>query len=228
MARKRRPPEPRKGAARDLTREKVIGAALETLDRDGFEALSMRSLANRLGVTPMALYNHVNGKQDLLRAIATHVLGTADFDRQEAHWRNRVEACFRQIRALCRRHPSLPRLLETAGVAPAEVFAPMETSLRALREAGLNDLDALRTYFTLISFTLGQTSYETRGPFPGLEVSGQPRDGSLAGHGFTAVEQAKFPDTWDFDAAFEFGLRLILDGVGQAAADGDSPRSGKP
>jgi TetR/AcrR family transcriptional regulator, tetracycline repressor protein len=166
-----------------------------------------------LGVTPMALYNHVSSKRDLLRAVAGHGVGAAHFDGGHGDWRQQVRACFRTLRRHCLRHPGLARLLETVDVAPATIFVPMEVTLRALGLAGLNSRDALRTYFTLVSFTLHQAAYQTRGPVPGLEPSERIRAERLAGRGYEAIERLDPILDWDFDAAFEFGLSLILAGV---------------
>jgi hypothetical protein len=61
--------------------------------------------------------------------------------------------------------------------------------------------------------TLVQTSYQSRGPYPDLEPSERIRSERIAGRGYESIENANIPEQWDFDAAFEFGLRLILDGV---------------
>lgn len=180
--------------------------------------LTMRTVADSLGVTPMALYNHVSSKSDLLRAVAAQALEEAEFDCDDQEWRAQVEVCFREFRAVCLRHPGLAQLLEKADVAPAAVFAPMEVTLKALKKVGLAEIDALRAYFTLISFSLVQASYQSRGPYADLEPSARIRTERLAGRGYGTVETLNLSDEWDFDAAFEFGLRLILDGVEVAAA----------
>jgi TetR/AcrR family tetracycline transcriptional repressor len=190
----------------------VIDAALTLIDKTGADAVSMRSLADAVGVTPMALYNHFSSKRDLLSAIAESVISAAEFDGGQAHWRDRVEHCFDVLRRLCLQHPGLPRLLEFEGAAPASVFAPMEVTLRALHEAGLDDVDSVRTYFLLTGFTLAQAAYQTR-PIPDLEPSEKIRTERIAGRGYTATERLELPPTWDFDASFAFGISLILNGV---------------
>lgn len=111
------------------------------------------------------------------------------------------------------RHPAMASLLEIAGVAPAAVFAPMEVTLRALRKAGFDSQDGLRVYFTLVSFTVHQASYQSRGPFPALEPSEKIRAERLSGRGYDTVERLATSSDWDFDAAFEFGLALIIAGI---------------
>jgi TetR/AcrR family transcriptional regulator, tetracycline repressor protein len=207
-----------KGKPRDLNRDKVIAAGLALIDKTSADAITMRGLADAIGVTPMALYNHFRSKRDLLSAVAEHIVGAAQFDGHHANWRDQVHHCFEVLRSLCLRHPGLPRLLEIEGVAPACVFAPMEVTLRALQEAGLDDVDSIRTYFLLTSFTLGQAAYQTRGPIPDLEPSEQIRAERIAGRGYRATERLDLPLTWDFDASFAFGVSLILNGVEATAS----------
>jgi hypothetical protein len=89
----------------------------------------------------------------------------------------------------------------------------MEVTLRALREAGLNELDSVRTYFLLVGFTLSQAAYQTRGPVPALEPPEQVRAERLAERGYGTIERLQLPSTWDFDETFEFGISLVLNGV---------------
>jgi AcrR family transcriptional regulator len=191
----------------------VVHEGLALLDLEGSDAITMRRLADALHVTPMALYNHFSSKRDLLRAIAERAIGDAEFDGGHADWQEQVRHCFRTLRDLCLRHSGLPRLLETEGVAPPSVFAPMEVALRAFELAGLERLDSLRAYFLLVNFTLGQASYQTSGPFPDLEPSQRIRSERLRNRGYRITEQLELPPTWDFQAAFEFGLALVLSGV---------------
>jgi TetR/AcrR family transcriptional regulator, tetracycline repressor protein len=209
--------------SRDLTRDKVVVAALALIDKTGADAVTMRGLADAVGVTPMALYNHFSSKRDLLAAIADHVIATAEFDGRHADWRDQIRHCFEVLRNLCLRHPGLPGLLEEDGAAPASAFAPMEVSLRALMQAGLGELDSVRTYFLLISFTLGQAAYQTRRPITGLEPSEQIRAQRIIGRGYTVTERLELPSSWDFDASFAFGMSLILNGVEATVARGPAP-----
>lgn len=198
-----------------LTRAGVIASGLALIDRSGADALTMRGLADAVGVSPMALYNHFSSKRDFLAAVAESVIGTAAFDGGKSNWRDQIHHCFAALRSLCLQHPGLPRLLEMEGAAPATVFGPMEVTLRALQKAGLDDIDSLRTYFVLVGYTLAQAIYQKR-PIPALEPSEQVRAERIMGRGYVAVENLKLPAEWDFDASFVFGISLILDGVKSA------------
>ena len=181
-----------------LSRDKIIEAGLGVIDQKGTEAVTMRALAQGLGVTPMALYNHFDNKRELLCAMADYVINNAQFDGRHADWRGQLRHCFRTLRRVCLQHPGLPGLLEIEGVAPASVFRPMEVAIAALEEAGLDEVDSTRTYFVLVGFTLSQAAYQARGPFPDLHPSRQRRE---------------LPQEWDYDASFEYGLTLIITGV---------------
>lgn len=173
----------------------------------------MRKVAQALGVTPMALYNHVASKRDLLATVAELILAEARFDEGGDHWRARIESCFRALRAVCIEHPDAARLMEMEGVAPSAAFQPMEITVEALVGAGLNRLNAMCAYFALLSFTLAQASYQTRGPFPDLEPGEALRIKRLSRKLGEVVQEVVPSGGWDFDRAFEYGLSLILNGV---------------
>lgn len=190
----------------NLSRERIVEAALQLLAKGGYAAVSMRAIADLLCVTPMALYNHVDGKKDLLKSVADQLLSTAMFDCDDGAWRAQVEHCFRELRRICLQHPALPELLKQPGAAPATVLEPMNVTVKALQQAGLDNTNALRCYFALVSLTLGQSAYQTFGPYPGLSHENEVQ--SPSGSSDLSAKKA-----WDFDASFEFSLRLILDGV---------------
>jgi TetR/AcrR family transcriptional regulator, tetracycline repressor protein len=198
---------------RALTRERVLAEGLVLLDREGFEALTIRHLADNLSVTPMALYNHVSGKQDLLQGVAQHLLTQTRFSSGHSDWRRCIRECFRELRRVCLAHPSAVRVMEAIEVAPLAIFRPMEITLAALDKVVESRADALRAYFLLMNFTLGQVSSEVRGPFPSLDLRVALRDRKPLGIDLAHVERMSSLKSWDFDRAFEFGLSVILTGL---------------
>jgi TetR/AcrR family transcriptional regulator, tetracycline repressor protein len=195
-----------------LDRERVILQALTILDREGPEAITIRRLADRLGVSPMAIYNHVASKKDLVEGVAAHIVSRIDFSSRSSEWRKRVCTCFRRLRQGCLRHPNVIPLLEGLDVAPLAVFTPMEITLSALGDAGVSAGDALKAFYTLMNFTMGQISYEVRGPFKALDPASLSKY-SLQKEEFANIRRAVVSKQWDFDEAFEFGLSVILAGL---------------
>ncbi|WKG03519.1 TetR/AcrR family transcriptional regulator [Mycolicibacterium sp. HK-90] len=185
---------------RSLSRDKIVAVGLDMVNQRGADALTMRGLAQALGVTPMAIYNHFDDKRDLLRTIADHVITSVDFDGGHSDWQRQLRHCFTALRDTCLRNPALPRLLEIEGAAPASALAPMRVAVAALDRAGLSETDSLRTFFLLVGFTLSQAAYQLRGPFPDLDPTRGPQAITLSAE-------------WDFDAGFDHGITLITEGV---------------
>ena len=99
----------------ELSRARVVHAAIRLADADGIEAVSMRVLAARLGVATMALYRHVSGKDDLVEAMVDTLLAESwEPGDQGWGWRVLLEHEARQEWELYRRHPWLVAVLSTA------------------------------------------------------------------------------------------------------------------
>jgi TetR/AcrR family transcriptional regulator, tetracycline repressor protein len=201
-----------------LTRERVIAEARRLLDERGPDALSMRGLAGQLGVSPMALYNHVRNKRDLIDGIAQSVVRELPVPAESGDWRERLKATFRALRSVCLANPRAIPLVQGADVLDLNLFRAMEASLSALRDAGLGARESLTAHFLLTNFTLGQVSYQIAGPFRGLDPAEAARRGMLPPDQFPLILEAVSDAEWDFDAAFEFGLEIIIEGLARGAA----------
>jgi AcrR family transcriptional regulator len=187
--------------------------ALTLLDKEGDSALGMRRLAEHLGVTPMALYNHVSGKQDLFQAVVATVIDRIDYPDQGGDWRDQIRGCFRAMRAACLAHPGIVPLIASADVLPASIFRPMEVTVSALRKAGIAATDAIRAYYLLVTFTIGQVSYQIKGWGRGVDPRDAVQRGRIPTGTFPNVAVASSVGDWDFDASFEFGLSVVLAGL---------------
>lgn len=196
-----------------LTQERIVAEARRLLEKEGMDALSMRKLAQRLGVSTMALYNHIRDRQDLIDRIAQAVVSEWDIPPDGEDWRQQIRTIFRSLRRVCLANAAAIPLIETTEMLDVAFFRPMEAALAALQKAGMGSGDALRAYYLLTNFALGQVSYETRGPFRGMEPGEAIRHGKLDPDSFPLVTDAISGLDWDFDAAFEFGLDTIIDGL---------------
>lgn len=197
---------------RDLSRGKLISAAIRLLNEKGLEALTIRGLAEAVGATPMALYNHFDDKQDLLFSVADSIISHAVFDGQHADWRRQVHHCFTVLRDLCLHHPGLPGLLALDGSVPSAAFAPMKVTLSALKATGMNEVEGARTFFLLTGYTLSQAAYQTA-PVAGLDLFRRKEQDIAERVASDAVAGGDQHAAWDFDASFNFGLSLILAGI---------------
>ncbi len=203
----------KRGRRHALTRERVLTEARRQLDEHGLDALSMRALAQRLGVSTMAVYNHVSSKQDLIQGIAQTVVQELHVPSGDGDWCQRLRVCFRALRKICLANPRSIPLIESAEVLHPAIFRPMEITLAALQEVGIDLQEAMRAYFLLTNFTMGQVSYEIRGPFRGLDPAEAVRRRIILPGDFPLVVKTASAGVWDFDAAFEFGLEIIIEGL---------------
>ena len=144
-----------------VTREVVLATALEIIDRDGVEALSMRRLAAALGRDPMILYRHAPGKAALLDGVVETVLAQLHVDPAAPDWAGQLRSVARSYRALALAHPHVVPLLVTRPLAtplalrPRGTLRPLEDLLALLTHAGFSGPDALHVYRALFGFLNG-------------------------------------------------------------------------
>jgi AcrR family transcriptional regulator len=193
----------------------ILHAAISILDQEGLEALSMRHLAGKLGVTPMAVYNHFQNKEELTARVAEAILGELTGPPQEGDWPQRLQAYFQALRNVCLSHPNAMPLVEKMQNSSVAFWRPMEVSLTILSEAGFSPFKAMNAYCTLIAFTIGHVSYQLGGS---SRTDATVDTDVISNAGLPHVAQiiGSTPN-WDFDNAFEFGIEVIIDGLRRRA-----------
>jgi AcrR family transcriptional regulator len=144
-----------------ITREAVLAAALDIIDRDGADALSMRRLAHALDRDPMILYRHAANKAAVLDGVAETILAQLNVDPHDPDWQAQLRAVARRYRALALAHPHVVPLLVTRPLAtplalrPKGTLRPLEDVLALLTRAGFSGPDALHIYRALFGFLHG-------------------------------------------------------------------------
>ena len=144
-----------------ITRERILETALEIVDRDGIDGLSMRRLGKALDRDPMTLYRHAPNKAALLDGLAERVLDELDVDTGDGDWATQLREVARGFRRLALAHPQVVPLLVTRplstplGLRPLGTLRPLEDILTLLTRAGFTDADALHVYRALFGFLYG-------------------------------------------------------------------------
>jgi AcrR family transcriptional regulator len=139
-----------------LTRERVVAEALTSIAEDGVQALTMRTLAARLGVVPGALYHHVRNKQQLQDLVLDGVLAEVDCRVDPSvPWAERIKLLAHRLRAVLEDHPGVAGLLKTRDPLGPHSLALAEAFLGPLRAAGFADRDAGLAFFLLVDYTVG-------------------------------------------------------------------------
>ena len=122
----------------------MVDRALALVDKSGLDALTIRKLATELGVTPMALYWHFRGKDELLDGIAGRLWGEVDLtvDR-DAPWTEQIRALLESLLKVLRAHPAAPGLLlHSERTSTEAALNASELTLDILRTAGFSPEDA--------------------------------------------------------------------------------------
>ncbi|MQY09398.1 TetR/AcrR family transcriptional regulator [Actinomadura macrotermitis] len=134
------PDRPRRGPKPRLTVERIVQAAVEIADAEGLEALSMRRIADELGVAPMSIYTYVPGKSELIDVMMDRAL--AGFTPPPGGgWRTALEHVARENWRLYHRHPWLLQVSATRPPLGPNMLEKYERELGAVEGLGLTDLE---------------------------------------------------------------------------------------
>src|ERR1700761_6553387 len=127
-----------------LTRDAVTQRALALADKTGLDTLTIRKLTTELGVTPMALYWHFRGKDELLEGLVERVWSEIDIAVDPAaSWAEQLRGLLTSFLAVLRAHPAAPQLLARSHKMENDsALAVIEVTLEVLRTAGFDPLDA--------------------------------------------------------------------------------------
>jgi AcrR family transcriptional regulator len=204
-----------------LSRERIVEAAVALADEIGFEACSMRKLAEELDAAPMALYRHVVSKEDLLDGMIDVVFGEIDVPSGQSDWKAEMRQRAIETRAALSRHRWANGLMESrtnAGPANARYHNDF---MGCLREAGFPFRQAVHAYNAVQSYTYGfalqekYLAFET--PEESVDVARMTIEEHAADYPYLAEVLAEFTTSggYDYDYEFEIALDLILDSVEQ-------------
>ena len=120
-----------------LTRKLIIGAAIELIEQDGVDAVSMQRLASELGCGVVSLYHHVPSRSALLDGVADAVMsGIAVTSVPGTDWQEQVRAQARAFRQITRAHPRCAMVVISRPASSAAIVRPAEDALATLRAAG--------------------------------------------------------------------------------------------
>jgi AcrR family transcriptional regulator len=203
-----------------LTRDRVLAGAVALADARGIAALTIRSLAEALGVRPMAVYHHVAGKDEILDGIVDVVFSQIDTGAGARGWRDQVRQRAGSARRVLRRHPWAVPLLESRAAPGPATLRHHDATLGVLRRAGFPVPLAANAYALLDSYVYGFVIQEAALPFEDAGADTAVMMDAFPAGGYPylvemATEYIMRPG-YDFGAGFEFGLDLILDGLERA------------
>jgi AcrR family transcriptional regulator len=209
-----------------LTRDRIVQAAVELIERDGADALSMRAVAAGLGVAVMSLYNHVPNKAALLEGVAEHVVAGMDLDAgPEEDWQDSARALVRAFRKVAHDYPRCMTIVLTHKIDTPVAVRPAERALAVADAAGFDGPTSVRIMRALLAYALGAQMREIGA------VKMLDRLSHASAASYARLDPERFPHVialapeltrLDPEADFEFGLDLLIQ-----ALDG-LPRRDRP
>ncbi|GAB3186634.1 TetR/AcrR family transcriptional regulator [Nesterenkonia suensis] len=230
-------PEPTKGPRPTLTLEQIVQAAVELADTDGLEALSMRQLAQRLGVGTMSLYRYVPSKTELLNLMLDAVSGPDEARKAalQSGWRPCLEAAGWGGRRLYLDHPWLLQVNWTRPVLGPNSLADMELLMSGLKDLPVTDQEKMSIVTALGAYTVGTVRQEilwqnapaetgmTDEEFWSDQIPALERAMASGRYpAMAALAEDTFSGSWE--DSFALGLEIFLDGLEQMLRRRPSPQ----
>ncbi|WP_309132403.1 TetR/AcrR family transcriptional regulator C-terminal domain-containing protein [Brevibacterium sp.] len=202
-----------------LNRERLIQAALDLVDEEGSEGLSMRTLAARVDRQVSSLYNHVTGRGELIELMRARIVEDIDvtpfLPDSEMPWDDAIRAWARSYLRAFAAHPNLIGLLATTAVSDVSTCRMYDIIAAALQRAGWPESRVIAVIRTVEAHVLGSAL--------DIVAPADMFDQELIDPQFRTVHSAldpRYAESFDAMSAFELGLTALVDGLrGRLAAD---------
>ena len=195
-----------------LSRDRIVATAVELLDAQGLDGLTMRRLADRLGSGVMSLYWHVDSKEDVFDLALDSVLEYRGPPQgvESQDWRGDVVHVLEDWRAGMLRHPWSASLLPRRALGPS-ILGRLERMSKILSSAGVADADVNAAIWSLWNYVMGATV--TRASFDLSDDDRAAAQQRLASERYPTIERSRLLLDNDWDGAFRKGLDFLLDGL---------------
>ncbi|MFF2273654.1 TetR/AcrR family transcriptional regulator C-terminal domain-containing protein [Agromyces sp. NPDC058136] len=192
-----------------INREQLVTAALAIIDEQGSDALTMRTLAARVDRQVSSLYNHVGSRDELIEHVRARIVAGIDASAfADEPWDVALEAWARSYLTAFAAHPNVIRLLATTPIRDRSTLAFYDRVIGALVEAGWPLRDAVAVMRTVEAHVLGSAL--------DIEAPGDLLDQATVPAELTTLHAAldpRFTASTNATAAFELGIRALLDGL---------------
>src|SRR5262245_31521603 len=236
MATKKKAPGRSRTTPREpLTRERALREAMRLADVDGLDGLTMRRLAQELGVEAMSLYHHIPNKDAILDGMVDLVFAQIESPPTGVDWKDALRRRTSSVREVLMRHPWALRILESRAAPGLTTLEHHDAVLGCLRRAGFSVPLAAHAYAVLDSYVFGFVHTELT-----LPLRGAAETQRIAGEIFSRLPPGAFPHLveltvehvlkpgYAYANEFPFGLNLILDGLDRARAAERRAAAGAP
>jgi AcrR family transcriptional regulator len=206
----------RPGPAPRFTREELARRALAIMDAHGTEALTMRRLADELGMGTMALYRYFPSKNDLMDAAIDAAMPEIELPEPgAAPWKEQIAELARAMFRAGLRHPSVARERFERPLQSTGAMRVTDRALALLLAAGLSKEQAVAAFKALLVHTLGSAVFAASESRTEVRDEAARRHASVPAEAVPAMASVaeELTDALGGDQAFELGLAALLDGI---------------
>ncbi len=203
-----------------LSRQRALSAAVALADADGIGSLTMRKLAHALGVEAMSLYHHVANKDDILDGMVDVVFSEIDLPTDGSDWKTAMRRRATSVRQALTRHPWAISIMESRTSPGPATLRHHDAVIGCCRKAGFSIEMAAHAFSLIDSYIYGFVLQEVNLPFddaddlhevveaimPQLSTDDYP-------HLVELTTEHVLQPGYSYGNEFEYGLRLILDGL---------------
>jgi AcrR family transcriptional regulator len=213
-------PSARTTARVPLSRQRALQVAVALADDEGIGSLTMRRLAQELGVEAMSLYHHVANKDEILDGMIDTVFGEIDLPPTTTDWKTAMRRRAHSVRTALSRHPWAISLMESRAAPGPATLRHHDAVIGCLRQAGFTVAMTAHAYSLLDSYIYGFAHQEINLPFDTADETRQLADAIMGRfpadeypHLVELTTEHVLQPGYDYGNEFDFGLDLILDGL---------------
>jgi AcrR family transcriptional regulator len=203
-----------------LSRQRALCAAIALADAEGIGALTMRRLAQELGIEAMSLYHHVANKDDILDGMVDMVFGEIELPSDDADWKTAMRQRARSARAAMTRHPWAISLMESRSSPGPETLRHHDAVIGSCRRAGFSVETTAHAFSLIDSYIYGFVLQEVNLPFDEtddleevVESMMMPFSADDYPHLVELTTEHILRPGYSYGDEFEYGLGLILDSL---------------
>lgn len=198
-----------------LSREIILKTALILLDESGIDALSMRTLAKRLNVKAMSLYNHIKNKEDLLDGVVEIILQEVRIPEPTSDWKTNLRSIACSFHDALLRHPNAIPIISTHSPVTARGLEQTEKILSILNGISRTELSAFSLMHIIVAYIIGHagmsvTSRQEKNNQNEEKVYGEETNLKMFPNLLEAFHNLSYRN---INEEFMYGLNLILDNL---------------
>ena len=218
-----------------LSRDRVLAGAIKVADAGGIGALTIRSLAQELGVKPMSVYHYVTNKDEIIDSIVDLVYSEIDLPVPGGDWRTEMRRRANSARLVLAGHPWATALLQSRLNPGPATLRHHNAFIATLRTAGFSVELTAHAFALIDSYVFGFALSENALPIHGTDSVADTAASMMQFFDAEAypslleftMEHIMRPD-YDFGAEFPYGLTVILDALAESLPDNGGARPDQP